>query len=298
MKTLISRGKVLWVALFLGIILSGNAWGAPVLSKVNLPETISEGQEVPLQFVFEWPAYEGEYEIKPPQDVDVNNIKILGLSQSQETASSGSRPISRLTLSYRLLPGKPGQGSVLGFDVLYRNPTYGMWKKIPVPPVVMDIKSALPWKRILIMISIPIVLILPFALWFFKASRADRKLEEIFLSDPKQQLYADAANVFGSFVTGYTEALLRTILSGWSAELTKVVMTCYDIPIRHATKTEVLKELGAKKIPAGEFREIEDLFNKLEQLNFSTRGATGHELEKIRLSLLQYVKGKIIIGNL
>lgn len=295
MQPYISKRKILWLTLLLGIAFSGAALAKPVLKDTDVPADIYENQETQLKLAFEWPAAEGDYEMKGPETIKVTNLKFLGLSQSQQSSSS----ISRIIQGYRLLPLKKGQGSIAGFDVLYRRPNQAGWNQLSVPSFIMGIKPALPWKKIIILLSILAAIILPFLIWLVAVSWADRKREKSLESDPKQLLYAEAAKIISEFITGYTESSLQTVLSRWSGELTRVVMTYYDIPVRPATKNEILKELRTKNISAGEIQVIEDLFRKVEHLRFSTDVlATSRELEDVRRSLLQYVKGKTIIGNL
>lgn len=294
----ISKRNVLWPALFLGLILSSSAWADPVLKDVSCPlDNIYEGQKVAFKLTFEWPAEEGEYEIKVPQDIGLKNIKLIDLSRSQETHSSDSGPVSRFVLIYQIMPLKKGQGTISGLNILSRKSGTLTWQTISVPTIIVNIKAALPIKKILILVTIPLAIVFPFALWFIRGSWAERKHEKSFQSDPKQQFYANAMGTFISFTSGYNASSLQALLSEWSTELMNVAMTCYDIPIRPTTKSEILKELGTKDIPANELHEIEGLFDSLEHLRFSTETAlTSQKLEKLRLSLLRYVKGKIITG--
>ena len=116
-------------------------------------------------------------------NIDLKNIGLLDISQSQESYSSASGQISQLVLTYHLLPLKTGRGMMNSFDVLYRKPNQNTWKAIPVPPLLMNIKPALPLKQITILISILGAMILPFAVWFILASWAQQKREKKFLSD-------------------------------------------------------------------------------------------------------------------
>ena len=299
METPVFSRRTVWLALCvcLGSGLSNPAWAAPVLNRIHLSEEIIEDQKIELKLVLEWPAAEGAYVIKSPESLELTNMKFLGVSQSQETFPSKPGPVCRHTLIYRLLPLKHGQGSTSDFNLLYRNANQPLWKKIPVPPLILDIRPAIPWRRILILLSILAAIVIPFALWLIGAKLAERKREKLFEKDPKQQIYMEAVKKISGFISGYTESLLRMLLSEWSAEFAKVVMTCYDIPVRPATKTEILKELRLKNVRAAEIQEIEDLFNKLEHLKFSTEVVvTSRNVEEIKRVLLPYIKGKIIIG--
>ena len=293
-----SKYRVLCLALFFGFAMSSSVEAEPALKDAQLPPDIREGQMVPLKLTFAWPANEGDYEIQAPQTIDLKNIALLNVSQSQESYSSASGQISQLVLIYQLLPLKAGRGMMNSFDVHYRKPKETSWKTVSVPPLLMDIKPALPLKLIMILGSVMAAIILPFALWFILTSWAKQKREKRFLTDPKQQLYANTIKTLRAFMSGYNESELRTILSEWSAKLTKVVQTYYDIPLRPATKSELLGELGARKIPDKELHEIEDLFNKLEHLRFSTKVfLTSNDLETLKLSLLPYIQKKIIVGE-
>jgi hypothetical protein len=289
-----SRNKILWLALFLGIFFLGNAWAGPVLKDRHFPADIFENQEMRLKLVFEWPSKEGEFEIKSPESIDLSNIKLLAFSQTKETSSSNSGPISRITLALDLMPLKTGSGSVGRFDVLYRKPNQGTWNKIPVSSLLLDIKPPLPWKQIRILLLMLAALVIPVALWFIRSSLAQREHEKNFKVNPRQELYKEAVKKFNDFIAGYTEDYLQIFLSGWSDELVKVVMTHYDIPLRPATPAQILKDLRTRDIPAGELQEIKNLFDKLEQMKARAWSLTTAEIEEIRLALLKYTQSKII----
>jgi hypothetical protein len=292
-----SRRKILWLALFLvGCFFLGNTWAAPVLKDMHFPADIYEGQAVQLKLVFEWPAEEGEFEIQPPAEIGLNNIKFLGLNRSKETSSSDSGPVSRVTLAYELLPLQTGQGTVGRFDVLYRKPQEA-WKKISVSSLVLEIKPPLAWKWILILLAILATIVIPVAAWFLRSTSIQRERERNFKVDPKQELYKNAVKKFNEYITGHTEDYFRTFLSGWSEELVKVILTHYDVPLRPATPTELLKGLKARQIPAGELQEIKSFFDRLEQMQISAWSMTTAEIEKMRLSLLQYTQCKIILES-
>jgi len=291
------KRNVLWFSLILGLTLSGSVWAAPVLKDVYFPQDIYANKEVQFKYTFEWAADEGPYEIKAPQNLGLKNMELLDLGQSQETYSTDSGPVSRLVLIYRVETKTAGQGTINSFHVLYRKPRAMTWGKIPVPAATVEIKPALPLKRIFILSAIILAIVLPFAIWFISASRAERKHEENFQIDPKQQLYADAVKKFDSLIAGHTRSYLQTLLSEWSDLLLGVVMTYYTIPIRPTTNAGLFQELSAKNIPAGELREIENLVQKLEHFKYSTGAITSDGLEEIRLLLLQYAKGKLNAGS-
>jgi hypothetical protein len=64
-----------------------------------------------------------------------------------------------------------------------------------------------------------------------------------------------------------------------------------------ATPAETLSFLKIKGIPAGEWNEISRLFEQLTELQFSRRDISEYDLARMQRSLLQYVTGKIIIGD-
>lgn len=290
--------KILWLTLCLGCVLSSNVHAEPALQDAYLPQEILEGQRVPLKLTFTWPEAEGDYEIQAPQDIDLKNIALVDVSQSQESYSSPSGQIFQLVLTYHLLPLKPGRGMINSFNVLFRKSDQDVWKTIPVPPLLMNVKPALPLKQISILLAILAAIVLPFVLWLIFASWDKQKREKRFMTDPKQQFYANAIKNIRGLMTRYAESERRAILSECSAELTKVVQTYYDIPLRPATKNQILAELKSKTILAGEFREIENIFNKLEQLRFSTEVfKTRSDIETLKLTLLPYIQSKIVIGE-
>lgn len=283
---------------FLGLALPGSAWAVPVLKKVKLPADLYEGQPASLALTFEWPSGEAAYELRGPDTINLKNIKLLDVQQSQVIVSSEGESASRVVLTYRLKPVSAGPAVVDSFEVLFRESRSSSWKKIQTPPLMVTIKPAFPVKLTLILIGVLLIIIIPAGILYFRASGLMKKDEKILQEDPKQQAYVRAAKKFSTFVTGYNAESLRKILADWAGELARVVMTYYDIPLKSMTKSEILWELRGRNVPPAEIHKVEDFLTVLERLRFSTdMAATSAELEQTRLSLLQYAKDKIIIGG-
>ncbi len=292
----IVKRTALYILLFLVLACLPSAWADPALEGAQLPADIYQDQKVELKLTIEWPASEGAYEFKSPDDIKFSNFQLLDHGQSQDTYSGSSGPTSRLALTYQIMPITAGQGMVSSFEVRYRKSRGSSWNKIRTPNILVDIKPGLPIKMILILTSITLAIIIPFALWLFRSSAVEKEHEKKFQNDPKQQVYANAALKFDDFISGYNATALKTLLSEWSSELLRVIFTCHDIPLHSASRSEVLNELAAKNIPESEIEEIKTLFSNLERLKFSADSMTSSELEGIRDTLLRYTRSKIVVG--
>jgi hypothetical protein len=326
----ISKQNALCLAFFLGLTLSGNAQADPALVNEELPGEIYSGQKVEFKLTFEWPEKEGKIEFKTPKTLDLVNFEILDEDQLLDTHPSDSGPVSRLFLVYQMQASGQGQAKINSFNVLYRRPHTLTWNSIQTPSVLVDIKHGLPIKKIIKLTAITLAIIFPFALWFIRARSSEQKHEKDFQSDPRQQVYANAAIKFSHFISGYTASSLEALLSDWSSELLKVIIACYDIPTHISTTPEILKELRARNIPAIGLHEIEDIlgmlersrmataeiikelrdknisdsdlqeigsiFSQMSHLKFATESTSSRELEKLRLALLAFAKNKIIVG--
>jgi hypothetical protein len=326
----ISKQNILWLALSLGLTLSGNAHADPALVDAQLPGEIYSGQKVEFKLTLEWPEKEGKFEFKTPKAIDLENFEILEKGQSLETHASDSGPISRLVLIYEMQASAQGRGKISSFNVLYRKPHTLSWNSIQIPSVIVDIKHGLPVKKIIKLTAITLAIIFPFMIWFIRARSAEQKHEKNFQGDPRQQIYAKAAIKFSRFISGYTASFLEELLSDWSSEIMKVIMAYYDIPIHTSTTPEILKELRARNVTAEGLHEIEDIlaslersrlataeiikelrdrnianddlqeigsiFSQLSHLKFATESTSSKELEKLRIALLTFAKSKIIVG--
>jgi hypothetical protein len=109
--------------------------------------------------------------------------------------------------------------------------------------------------------------------------------------DPKQRIYAKAEES----ITTFTSPNPKEKITLWSNLLRAVVVTYYDIPDEKKTLVEVLSRLQSKGLPAGEWNEVSRLFERLSELQFSRQDIPAHELEEAQKTLLQYIRGKIII---
>jgi hypothetical protein len=291
-----SKLKFLWLVFFAGSLFLGNAWAGPTLKNTHIPADVYEGQAIRLKHVFEWPAEEGEYEFQFPNEIGLHHLQFLGQDQSKKITSSDLGPVFRLTLSYQILPSTAGQGSIDGFNVLYRKKDSATWNTLAVPSVLIDIKKGLSEKWILILISVLIAIALPFMIWVIRATLSEQKQEQNFKSDPKQQIYASSAKIFENLITGHAGPYVRSLTAEWSYEFTKVVMACYDLPVQVVGRDAIVSELETRNIPPEELHETKRLLDRLEDLKFATELTSSIELEKTRLLLLQYVKNRITVN--
>jgi hypothetical protein len=281
MRTLSSH-KVLWLALLLSFTLSGKCWADPQVTHARISESLYAGQNAELQFTIEWPTSEGTYEFSPPKDIRLINFNLLRQGQAIQKDSRNSGLISRIVLTYAIMPRDPGQGMIPSLEIRYRKARATSWKRIQTPPILATIKPGLPLKTILILTSIIVAMVLPFAILVIRRSWADRKYERMFQNDRKQQIYAAAVRKFDKLISGYTEYDLKEYLSEFSDELMKVIMTFYEIPVRPATTAQLLDELTAKNISDDEMEEITDLWKRLDHLRFlPDMQLTSKELETI-----------------
>ncbi|MBU9889348.1 MAG: hypothetical protein KTQ49_05720 [Candidatus Omnitrophica bacterium] len=296
-------------AVFGGVFLFVSAlWAAPALKEIRVPTVIYEGEKIKIRIAFEWPVSEGDPEIKVPENLTGANVEFSGFHRSQETYVLATGDIHRLVLTYTVKPLAKGHSTIHGFDLRYKPPpeqgTQSVlrrdreWKTLAVPPIVFNVRAALPWKKIFMFVAVPLVLVLPFGLWFLHASRVDRKVEKKFLSDPKQQLYASVARELDRLISGYTRDDLQLLLSKWSGSFQNVVATHYGLPLRKRTHAELLADLNLLCIPDAELGEIERVLVRLQGVRFSLDGFdTNRQVEEVRVSMLKYVNGKLIIGK-
>ena len=293
--TTVSKCKVFCLAVFFGIILSNNVGAKPEMESFTFPPDIREGQEISFKLTFDWPAHEGEYEFKPPSNLTVSQIQVLDMNQSMESYPPTALGfVCKYTLIYKLKFLGTGHATIAAFDVPYRKPNSAHWGKSHVPEIALDIQSGIPWALILCVI---LVLIGTGAFFLFSALRNREPSENAIPVDPKQRIYKSAAEKIGVNIFGCSPSIVQTFLQDWSAELQQVLIACYGIPAGPATKADILRKLSAINIPAHELSQVTAVLNTLEDLKFSVKTANEQDLCKAQQSLLQYVKGKIIIGN-
>ena len=274
------------------------ALAAPVFKDAAQPGDIYEGQKVQLKLNFEWPASEGDYELKIPKDITLHNFEFLGQDQSLKISSSGLVSIVQCVLICELLPSAAGQGRIDSFYLLYRKSESAAWHTLAVPGLQVTIKPALPVKQILVLSAVFLAIVLPLALWLIQSSAATQRHERDHPEDPKQAVYQNAVKVFENLISGVTGAYFRGLAADWFYEFTRVVITYHDLPAQLVTKAELIKGLAAKNVSAEEIEKVGDLWDSIEPFKSASDLTGGIELEQIRLLLLQYVKGKITAPNL
>jgi hypothetical protein len=126
------------------------------------------------------------------------------------------------------------------------------------------------------------------AVWM--ARKAARNMPPL---DPKQRVYGKAEEAITTLVSSDPKEKITL----WSNLLRTVVGTYYDIPYEKESLAGVLSRLRSKGLPAGEWNEVSRIVERLSELQFSRQDIPAHDLEETQKTLLQYVRGKIIIGN-
>ena len=282
----IKRTLVCWV-LILGIV-APLVFAAPRLKIEPPAKKIATDQSVVLKLQLEWPESEGPYEINPLEP-KLENLTLEKQNQSQETGATVSQ-----TILYEFRPLKTGTAVIYPFEISYRKSEEDPWVPILVPEQRIKIVSSLPFKATLIGLSIIAALsaFIFAGLAIGKSVKARAASKNVPPPDPKQRVYAKAEESIATF----TSPDCKAKLIHWSNQLRTVIMTYYDIPSK-TTNAEVLSILKEKGLPTGEWNEIFRIFGQLTEMQFSRQDIPSHDLDQTQKTLLQYVKGKIIIGN-
>ncbi|OQA56970.1 MAG: hypothetical protein BWY42_00788 [Candidatus Omnitrophica bacterium ADurb.Bin277] len=276
-----------WVLTF---TMTFRAEAAPALRTSSPPSHARVNAPFSYEIRLEWPAAEGNYEVLPVIPT-FENLNVIRQIQSQETVGS----LSSVTLRYELAGVKKGPARIGSMDLRYRFPDENEWRILPVPGTTVEIRGTPLWQWILVAGSFGAMfaVLARFARKKWLNRQEARKESRLLPPNPHQRIYAKAEE---SIVTYKGENQPATI-SFWTNELKKVVRTYYDIPQASSTEAEILELLASKNLPAGEFTEISSIFSRVETAKYAGRTLTLVEMETLQKTLLQYVRGKIIIGN-
>ena len=276
-------------ALILGFYLPGSGLAAPDLKIEPLAKRISTGQTATLKVRLEWPEAEGPYEITSLEP-KLENLTLETQNQEQETGATVTH-----TLTYEFRPLKIGAAIIYPFEVSYRKSETDPWIPLFIPEQNTKVVSNFPLRVLLIGIGVLGSLFVSgfagFKIW--RSVKTRQAAKSIPPPDPRQRIYAKAEESIATF----TSSRAKEKLTHWSNQLRTVIMAYYDIPAKTASNTEVLSFLRSQGLPAGEWQEISRLFDQLNEFQFSRQDIPSYDLDRMQKTLLQYVKGKIIIGN-
>jgi hypothetical protein len=274
------------LAILLEVLLP-QSFAAPRL-KIEPPvKKITIDQSATLKLQLEWPQSEDPYEINPLEP-KLENLTIENQHQSQETGETVS-----LTLLYEFRPVKPGAAVIYPFEISYRKTETDPWIPLFVPEQNIEVVASLPFRSTLIWLGIAIGLLgaifATFKLW--EVAQLRTASQNVPPPDPRQRVYAKAEES----ITVFTSPDPKEKLIHWADQLRTVIATYYGLPPQ-TTSTQILSILKTKGLPTGEWNEISRLFEQLTEMQFSRQDIPAHDLERMQKTLLQYVKGKIIIG--
>ncbi|MFH0986324.1 MAG: hypothetical protein V1882_12480 [Candidatus Omnitrophota bacterium] len=262
---------------------------APNLKIESPKKQISHEENATLKVRLEWPLAEGPYEINSLEP-KLENLTLESQNQSQETGETVSQ-----TFLYTFRPVKTGTALIYPFEISYRKADAEPWAPLFIPEQKITIVRGFPFKAMLIGLSVAgaflIAVFIGFKQWTLSQERAAAK--NMLPPDPRQRVYAKAEEAIANF----SSPKPKEKMVHWANQLRTVVMTYYDIDSKTATQTEILAFLKAKELSAGEWNEISRLFEQLTEMQFSRQDIPSYDLDRMQKTLLQYVKGKIIIGN-
>jgi hypothetical protein len=295
------------ILILCGILLTGvclsRAFAAPILTIESPQKKISLGQRAILKIKLEWPQAEGPYEINSLEPKP-ENLTLEAQNQSQSISISENSKLGqpretgamvRHTITYEFLPIKKGTAKVYPFEVSYRKSETDPWTPVFIPEQNTQVVSSFPLKAFWIGFAVLGTLLgagfTGFKLWQTAAVREAAK--DLPPPDPRQRLYAKAEEAISTF----SSPDAKEKLTYWANQLRPVIVSYYNMPSKTATSAEILSLLKSQGIPAGEWQEISRIFEQLAEMQFSRQDIPSYDLDRMQKTLLQYVKGKIIIGN-
>jgi hypothetical protein len=284
------RRRTFFYGIFLIAALVPAAAAAPRLKIEPPAKEVAPDESVVLKIRLEWPQAEGPYELNSLEP-KLENLTLENQNQSQETGETISQ-----TFRYEFRPLKTGLAFIYPFEISYRKIETDPWIPLLIPEHKIKVVPRLPFRGIVIWLGIAAGLsasiLAGFKLWENLKMRAATRSRPP--QDPKQRLYAKAEESISTF----TSPDSKEKLAHWSNQLRAVIATYYDIPSGSASSSEILSFLKARELPTGERNEISRLFDELTELQFSRQDLPACDLERMQKTLLQYVRGKIIIGKL
>ncbi len=279
----------LFSLIFISGIYTPVGFSAPTLKVVSLPKQIAAGQDATLTLQVEWPATEASYEINSLEP-KVENLTLTDQHQSQETG-----PVVTHTITYVFRPVKKGAALIYPFEISYRKSETDQWSPLLVPEQQIRVVSGFPVKPILFWFIIPSGLIsaIFYVFNFLKRLKERKTSASKPPPDPKQRIYAKAQEAIATFASPDT----KIKLNHWSQQFRTVVGTYYDHPAGIASGTALLVFLKSRSLPAGEWNDVSGPLEQLMEAQFSRKDMPAYDLDRLQKTLLQYIRGKIIIEN-
>jgi hypothetical protein len=266
------------------------ASATPSLKIISPPQKAAVGEKFELQVDIRWQNSDGPYEVQADSPL-FEGLTLVHQGQSEEAGSEETRVL----VSLEIEAVKQGEGRVLPFEVRYRKAGSDPWQSLPVSGQKILVYQPFPFKAVSVVLLTLLAAVA--AVWSMIALIKFRKAAEIKRNtpppDPKQRIYARAEEAIVTF-KGETQ---KETLNHWARQVKEVVVAYYDIPERGATEREILEILKSRSLQSAEMAEVGRLFREIEQLKFMHHMLPVREMETLQKTLLQYVRGKIIIEN-
>jgi len=286
---MLNRMRFFLFCSILSVVFAAPSFAAPKLKIEPPAKEVPTGKSVVLKVQLEWPEAEGPYEFHSLEP-KLENLTLEKQRQSQETGETVSQ-----TFFYEFRPVKSGTAVIYPFEISYRKAETEPWTPIFIPEHMVKVVSNFLLRVTLVVLSIAILLWVLIAAGFkqwdlWKVRAAARNAPP---PDPKQRIYAQAEEAIMKFASPDPKEKLAL----WANHFRTVVVTYYDVS-GNTAPADILSFLKVKEIPMGDWNEISGIFRELTEMQFSRRDLSDYELARMQRTLLQYVTGKIIIGEI
>ncbi len=268
------------------ILLSAKlSFASPEIKIHALPKKITFAK--PIQFIIEVRCQkaDGDYEIisKEPK---LNNLILKEQTQSQETSES----YISYFIKYVFIAKKVGQGKIYSFIVNYKKSDEKKWAELEIPAQTITVTKPFPFRLILYMVIGAILGII--GQYFVKKSRKQKQIKkDVSLQDPRQKIYLRAEETISTFASPSAKGKIAV----WEEEIKKVIETHYQLPAAKKLSAQI-DILKTQHLPTSEINEIIRIAETLIHTRFAMSDISSQELSQIQKTLLQYIKGKIIIS--
>lgn len=249
------------------------------------------GELVRLSIQIDWPSEEADYRLSEPSLV-LEGLAIEGIGTASEAFQRQGRFWRRKTLRYELKAIEKGTGRILPFRVDYVDPARGIGGHLDVSRFEVRV-STIPHRNLAGTVLVLTLLLAGGLVWWGFSrytSRSQRQPEPLksTLEDRYEQKLCDLEEKPLSRKVGKNDIFESGSL------FRSYVEEKHSVSGKWTTNQELVEEMKSRVSPE-ELKTLKRIFDKLDELRFSSRPPAEGEGRQLYLEIMGYVKGKKVI---
>lgn len=261
--------------------------------KVSLDrDKIEMGEIADLDVEFSWKRVEGAYQFELPE-IQTSNLTLRKQSTSQENFFQGGEEWVKRTYRIEVEGKAVGEAAIEEFRIpYYINPEMALGNFM-ISSQKLTVRQSNSNSSAILMLGAAIVFAGFITLIFLRSRRINAKSK----TPLEGEVTPEDKTLIGLNETWrcLDDLKAHDVLSKFAKYLREYIKRFYQMPLAGMTDAEMIGVLKTRGISREEMATLERLFNRLEEMKYSSEIINQNDMHEIHQSICSYIKSKKIV---